>query len=63
MLISNGAVLNYKNNMAESPLYMASWNHGHAEVAEMLISNGAIVNDRNKCGSSPLYMASRNRSC
>jgi ankyrin repeat protein len=56
-LITQGADINAKNNVGDTPLHIASM-YRHPEVVELLLSRGAEVNEKNVRGFTPLRFAS-----
>lgn len=55
-LLSQGAVINYKNKVGQTPLHAAVWS-GNIKAAEFLMINGANSNIPDINGDSPLQLA------
>jgi len=55
LLIKNGADVNARNNIKETPLYYAIFYGNDTEIMELLIENGADVNVKSLGGYTPLH--------
>ncbi len=56
LLISNGANVNDRSSLGDTPLMIEAKN-GHLEVVQLLISRGAKINAKNNYGMTPLLLA------
>ena len=59
--IADGADVNEKGEVQETPLYHAVWND-HTEIVKLLISKGANVNTEQSARFNPLYSAAGGRA-
>ena len=57
-LIREGADVNVKNLLGETPLHLASRHDGHVKVVKLLLEKGLDVNVTNSSGHTPLHIAS-----
>ena len=57
-MIDNGADVNYRNKLGETPLMAAALN-GNAMIVEMLLEQGADVNAADAQGNTPLHWLAR----
>lgn len=62
LLIANGAKVDAKNHIDQTPLLIAVI-YNNPAGAKMLISHGAKVDARSGCGMTPLHYAARNGCC
>lgn len=58
-LIKNGADLNHKTSLGETPL-MAASRIGYYEAVSLFLSSGAKVNQKDKKGNTALIIAAKN---
>jgi ankyrin repeat protein len=56
LLIDNGANVNTKNLLGETPLYLTT-ESGSLEISKILLNNGADVAIKNNNGNTPLHHA------
>lgn len=59
ILIDNGADVNAKNIVGDTPL-MVAISRNKKELLEILLENGASANEQNKNGETPYYLATVN---
>lgn len=62
LLIANGAKVDAKNHIDQTPLFVAAI-HNNPAGAKMLIAHGAKVDARSGYGMTPLHYAARNGCC
>ena len=56
ILIDNGADVNARRELGDTPLLSAVWN-GKKDIVKILIDHGADINAKNNAGHTPLDIA------